>query len=112
MSDYLYLYRGGNRTGSPEDMQQVMQRWIAWIQDLQAKGFLKNAGEPLEDGGKVVRNRTTVTDGPYVESKDIVGGFSIITAESLDQAAELSSGCPIFDVGGIVEVRPVLEFNL
>ena len=37
MSDYLYLYRGGNRTGSPEDMQQVMQRWIAWIQDLQAK---------------------------------------------------------------------------
>lgn len=109
MSDYLFLYRGGDSTGSVEDMQQVMQKWVSWLQDLKSKGVLKNSGEPLEPTGKVVRERTIVMDGPFAESKDIVGGFSIVTADNLDQAAELAAGCPIFDVGGLVEVRPVME---
>jgi hypothetical protein len=112
MSDYLFLYRGGDSSGSPEDMQKVMQKWISWMQDLAAKGVLKNRGEPLEATGKVVREKTIVTDGPFAESKDIVGGFSIVTADNLDQAAALAAGCPIFDVGGLVEVRPVFEMSL
>src|SRR5471030_1969420 len=109
MSDYLFLYRGCDYSGSAEDMQQVMQRWMTWIQELKANGFLKSAGEPLEPAGKIVRDRTVVTDGPYAETKDIVGGFSIVTASSLEQAAELAEGCPVFAVGGIVEVRPIME---
>jgi hypothetical protein len=109
MSDYLYLYRGGDRERSPEDMQQVMQRWINWLGDLKAKGFLKNSGEPLEQSGKTVRNKTEISDGPYAEAKDLVGGFSIVTADSLQHAAELAEGCPIFEVGGVVEVRPIME---
>jgi len=112
MSDYLFLYRGGDRSGSAEQRQQVMQRWIAWMQDLGAKGHLKEAGEPLEDAGKVVTNRTIVTDGPFAEMKDLVCGFTIVTANSLEQAAEIASGCPIFDAGGFVEVRPVLTMNM
>jgi len=110
MSDYLYIYRGGaNREGrSPEVMQQVMQQWMAWLGELKAQGHLKSSGEPLEDTGKVVRNKTMITDGPYAESKDLVGGFSIVTADSLEKAAELSAGCPIFEAGGLVEVRPIM----
>lgn len=109
MSDYLYLYRGGDREGSAEDMQQVMQRWINWLGDLRAKGFLKNSGEPLEHAGKVVKDRTSVIDGPYAETKDIVGGFSIVTTANIDEAAALAADCPIFEGGGIVEVRPIME---
>ena len=59
-------------------------------------------------GGRVVRGKDkVVTDGPYVEAKDIVLGFIVIAADSLDEAARLASGCPIVEGGGSVEVRPV-----
>ena len=53
-----------------------------------------------------------VTDGPFAEAKDVVGGFSLILAKDLDEAAELSRGCPIFEVDGQVEVRPVMKMNM
>ena len=52
-------------------------------------------------------NQKIVTDGPYAEAKDVVGGFSVIEAKDLAQAAEISKGCPILEVGGSVEVRPL-----
>jgi hypothetical protein len=67
-------------------------------------------GQPLEHEGKVVRGKQkVVTDGPYTESKDLVGGYTLVEAKDLAHAAELSKGCPIFDSGGLVEVRPVME---
>ncbi len=112
MSDYLYLYRGGDSNRTPEDMQKTMEKWTTWLGDLGAKGKLKSGGEPLERTGKVVKKRTTITDGPYAEVKDLVGGFSIVTAKDLDEAATLAAGCPIFDVGGFVEVRPILQMSM
>jgi hypothetical protein len=109
MSEFIYLYRGGSRPESPSEGEKVMQRWIAWFQELGAKGHLKERGQPLDGEGKVVRKQRTITDGPYAESKDVVGGFSIIEAKDLAQAAELAGGCPIFDRDGIVEVRPVMQ---
>lgn len=110
MSDFLYLYRGGQRSNSPQEGEQVMQKWVAWMKELGEKGHLKDRGQPLEDTGKVVRGKQkVVTDGPYAESKDLVGGFTLVTAKDLAQAAELSKGCPIFETGGLVEVRPVME---
>lgn len=110
MSEFLYVYRGGNRErSSPEHMQQVMQKWMAWMQGLAEKGHLKDRGHPLEPEGKVVGgNGKNVTDGPYAE-KDLVGGFSLIEARDLAQATELSKGCPILEAGGLVEVRPVMK---
>jgi hypothetical protein len=67
----------------------------------------------LENGGKVVTGRQkAIQDGPYAEAKDVIGGFSIIEADDLDEAAELSKGCPILEVGGSVEVRPVQVLNM
>ena len=109
MSEYLFLYRGpSGDSASPEQMQQIMQKWLAWFKDLGEKGHIKNPGQPLETGGKVVRGTAkSVHDGPFVETKDVVNGYTLIEAKDLDQAAELSKGCPILDRGGSVEVRPI-----
>jgi hypothetical protein len=109
MSEFLYLYRGGSAGGNPEEMQKVMQKWMGWLKDLGDKGHLKDAGHPLENGGKVVRGKQKpVTDGPFAEAKDVVGGYSIVTAKDLAHATELSQGCPVFDSGGFLEIRPVM----
>ncbi len=118
MSQFLYLYRmtesaRNEAMGSPERAQQNMQRWMAWMRELDAKGHLKDRGQPLERTGKVVRGeRKTVTDGPYTEAKDLVGGFTVVEAADIDQAVELSRGCPILEGGGSVEVRPVMKMDL
>jgi hypothetical protein len=115
MNEYILLFRIGaaeqrEAMGTPEKAQQRMQSWLAWMRDLEAKGNLKNAGQPLDQAGKVVRGRArTVTDGPFVEVKDLVAGFTIIQAHDLNHAVELSRGCPILEGDGSVEVRPVLQ---
>lgn len=110
MSQFLFLYRGGmSGSESPAEMQQQMQRWMTWLKDLGEKGFVKDPGQPLERAGKLVSGKQkTVTDGPYAE-KDLVGGFTVIEAKDLSHAAELSMGCPVFLVGGSVEVRPIAK---
>ena len=109
MSEFVYLYRGGERPDSPAEGEQIMQKWTAWMQELAAKGHIKDRGQPLEGEGKVVRGRTAITDGPYPESKDLVGGYTLIEAKDLAHAAELAAGCPIFERNGLVEVRPVMK---
>jgi len=110
MSEFVFLYRGGRRSESPAEGEQIMQRWVGWLQDLTAKGHIKDQGQPLEAEGKVVRGKgRSVTDGPFPESKDIVGGYTLIEAKDLSHAAELAGGCPIFEYDGLVEVRPVMK---
>ncbi len=117
MSQFLYLYRNSDASrqeamGTPERAQQSMQRWMNWMRELEAKGHLKDRGQPLERTGKVVRGQQkTVTDGPYTEAKDLVGGFTIVDARDIDHAVELSRGCPILEGGGSVEVRPVMKMD-
>jgi hypothetical protein len=112
MSEFLYVYRGGSPRAnqSPEQIQQIMQKWMSWMQGLAQKGHLKDRGHPLEPQGRLVTGATgsSVTDGPYAE-KDLVGGYSLIEARDLAEAAELSKGCPILERGGLVEIRPVMK---
>lgn len=113
MSEFLYLYRGGQRGRTPEQSEQIMQKWLAWMKDLTAGGNLKDPGQPLEGEGKVVKERgRTVTDGPFAEAKDLVGGFTLIEAPSLEHAAELARGCPILEVDGSVEIRPIMKMDM
>lgn len=113
MSEFLYLYRGGENDRSPERMQETMQKWVSWLKDLAEQGHLKDQGQPLERAGKVVKGtRKTVTDGPYAETKDVIGGYTLIEARDLDEAVELSRGCPIFEVDGGVEVRPIMKMSM
>jgi hypothetical protein len=92
-------------------MQQSMQKWVAWFKELGEKGVIKDPGNPLEASGKVVRGqRKEVYDGPYAEAKDLVNGYVLIETPTIDKAVELSKGCPIFEDGGSVEVRPIMKF--
>ena len=115
MSEFVYLFRASEAErreamGTPERAQRSMQVWMAWIRDLEAKGHLKDRGQPLERDGKVVRGtKKVVTDGPYAEAKDLVLGFIVVEARDLAQAVELSTGCPMLDGGGSVEIRPVMK---
>ena len=115
MSEFVYLFRASEAEqreamGTPERAQRSMQAWLAWIRELEANGHLKNPGQPLAPAGKVVRGKKRiVTDGPYVEAKDLVLGFIVIEARDLAQAVELTSGCPMLEGAGSVEVRPVTK---
>jgi len=113
MSEFVFLYRGGERPTSPELGQQVMQKWMEWFKGLAESGHVLDRGQPLERTGKVVEGKQgIVTDGPFAETKDVVGGFSLIKADDIAQAAELAKGCPIFETGGRVEVRPVMKLDM
>jgi hypothetical protein len=115
MSEFVYLFRIGEAEqreamGTPERAQQSMQRWLLWMRELETNGHLKDRGQPLDRSGKVVRGKQKiVTDGPYAEAKDLVAGFIVVEAHDLAQAAELAGGCPMFEGGGSVEIRPVLK---
>ncbi|MBC8090078.1 MAG: transcription initiation protein [Phycisphaerae bacterium] len=118
MSEFILLYRSSDAAnreamGSPEKAQQSMQKWLTWMRELEGKGNLKDFGQPLENGGMMVRGTAkTVVDGPYAETKDLIGGYSILIAETIAQAAELAKGCPVLDGGGSVEVRPVMKMGV
>jgi hypothetical protein len=111
MSEFVFLFRSTEADhlqamGTPERAQRSMQAWLAWMRELEAKGCLKNPGQPLDRAGKVIRAKS-VTDGPYMEAKDLVLGFITVEARDIAHAAELAAGCPMVHGGGSVEVRPV-----
>ena len=118
MSEYVLLYRSTPEAheaamGTDEARERSMAKWRAWMQDMTSRGQLKSIGLPLQRTGKVVRGRAKdVTDGPYVESKEVLGGFSIIEARDAAEAARIASGCPMLEGGGSVEVRPVLKLDV
>lgn len=117
MSEYVFLFRSTSDAqeralGSPEQAQKSMQTWLAWIRELEARGQLKQPGQPLDRRGRVVRGQERlVSDGPYVEAKDLILGFLVIEARDLDQATEIAAGCPIVAGGGSVEIRPVMALG-
>ena len=116
MSEFVFLFRSDQADyeeamGTPERAQRSLQAWMTWIRDLEAKGQLKNPGQPLERTGKVVRGKEKViTDGPFAEAKDIVLGFIVVEASDLAEAVKIASRCPMVDGGGgAVEIRPVMQ---
>jgi hypothetical protein len=113
MAEFLYLYRGGERGATPQESQQIMEKWMSWFKELTASGNLKDGGQPLEAEGKVVKDKgRTVTDGPFAEAKDLVGGYTLVEAANLARAAELAKGCPILERQGVVEVRPIMKMDM
>jgi len=112
MGKFLFIYRSNKdirESLSPEEMQKTHQKWQAWIAEGFQKGWLLDAGNGLKTEGRVVNAKKVITDGPFVESKDVVGGYAIVQTDTIDAAAEFAKGCPILLMGGTVEVRPFWE---
>ena len=108
MPKFMFVYRGGHeamKDASPEQMQQVMQMWMDWIGDAVQAGWMIDGGDALKPEGAVVNPNDAVTDGPFAESKELVGGYSIVQAENLAAAVELAKGSPCPKTGGSVEIR-------
>jgi hypothetical protein len=113
MNEFLLIFRnsaGANEALSPEQLQNMMKPWQDWMGGLAAQNKLVSPGNRLMHDGKVVKTNM-VTDGPYVETKEAVGGYTIIKADSLEEATELSKNCPIIQVGGSVEVRMIVPMD-
>ena len=112
MAKFIYVFRGGaflEKGLSPGAMQDHLKLWGAWMGELAKQGH-QPAGNAVHDGGRTIRGKKkVVTDGPYAELKDLVTGNLAIEATSLDEAANVALGCPIYIYDGSVEVRPVLE---
>lgn len=116
MKEYLFLFRGGDAKGmqqSPEKWQAHMQKWMAWMEAMGKQGRFAGA-QPLDPSGRqVVGPRKVVTDGPYLEGKEMVGGYLLCKADSYEDAVALAKGCPILEFDdGLVEVRAVQELRM
>ena len=110
MKDYLLIYRAdfsfmGTRT--PEEAQANTKRWMDWIGSIAAQNKLTDRGNRLDASGKVLKADNMITNGPYAEIKETIGGYSIIKADSYEAAIELAKGCPVLTMGGNVEVREI-----
>jgi len=110
MKDYLLVYRAdfsfiGNRT--PEEAQANTKKWMDWIGSIAAQNKLTDRGNRLDPSGKVLKRDNIITNGPYAEIKETIGGYSIIKADSYEAAIELAKGCPVLTIGGNVEVREI-----
>lgn len=107
---YMLIFRGTDwfQGLSPEQMQQVMDRWMSWFNGLKASGKA-TAGDPLEDGGCVVvgKEGRVMSDGPFAESKEAIGGYFLLSVATQDEAVAIARQCPGLPHGIQVEVRAV-----
>ena len=107
--EIMLLFRGTDwhKDMSPEEMQAAAGRFMAWFERLKAEGKAK-AGQPLQNAGRVIsKNGRTLSDGPYAESKEAIGGYFILNVADMDEAIEIAKQCPGLDIGLKVEVRPI-----
>ena len=105
-SEYLLISRGQwDETASPQDVQAAIDRFYAWYERGLADGVLK-PGSRLERRGKRV-TRDGITDGPFAEAKELVGGYWFIVADSLEDAARIAAQNPCLDFGLELEIRPL-----
>ena len=112
MKEFALLFRKpdlDDKSAESENMNALVKKWDTWVSGIIAEGKLLSNGSRLSMEGKVLKPGGLITDGPFVEIKEKLGGFAIIKAESLDEATTLAHGCPVLDVGGSVEIRPIFE---
>jgi hypothetical protein len=113
MPNYMLLLHEdeSQRAGISHDrMMAMIQEYRAWSTKLRAEGRIVGGEKLGEDSGKVLREKNgkvTITDGPYAESKEIVGGFFMIAAKDYDEACSIARGCPHLKYYGRIEVREV-----
>lgn len=111
MDEFMMIFRSEYNpsfTPSPEQMQASIKQWQDWIGSIAAQGKFVSTNRLSSVGSKVLKPNLIITDGPYAEIKEIVGGNIIVKANSMDEAVKMAEGCPILHVGGHVEVRAVI----
>lgn len=97
-------------TMSPDEMQRMLERYVAWGDSLRSSGVLQDGQKLTDEPGRVMRNgggNVRITDGPYSEIKEVLGGYYTVEASDYDAAVEIARGCPHLEYGGAIEVRQI-----
>jgi hypothetical protein len=114
MNEYMLIFRNamlkGHEKPTVEQMQTMVTQWQNWIIDISYQGKYGSTNRLLSEG-KTIKPGKVVIEGPFVEAKEMVGGYLIIKSDNLDEAVELAKSCPSLDYGGTVEVRNVMAID-
>jgi hypothetical protein len=114
MKEFILLFRSasnGDARPSPEQLQNITKPWQDWMGSIAAQDKLASRGNRLSFEGAAVLPGNVVTDGPYAEVKEILGGYIVVKTAGLDDAIELAKGCPILSIGGNVEIRSFVQID-
>jgi len=106
-AEYLVIARGQwDESLSRDEIQNVIDRFYSWLDRMVNEGKMKR-GQRLTSEGRTVARRKVITDGPFGESKEVIGGYWFIVANNLDEAAQIATGNPCLDCGLFFEIRPI-----
>jgi hypothetical protein len=109
MNDFLLIFRRDFQTDevqpSTEQLKDHLQQWQDWYGTLAAQEKLARPYQRWDTDGRVLKSNKSITNGPFAEIKETIGGLIIIKAESYDDALEIAKGSPILNLGGTVEIR-------
>ena len=107
-SKYLVLSRGASWETilSSTELRKMSEEFVAWYEQLSEEGKII-PGHQLARKGKIIGPKNVITDGPFAESKEVIGGYWLILADSLEEAAEIAKGNPCIAYGATVEIRPI-----
>jgi hypothetical protein len=106
-TEFLVISRGQwDSTLSRKETQNAIDQFYVWLDQLVDEGKMKR-GQRLAYEGKTIGRQSVITDGPFGESKEVIGGYWFILANNLDEAAQIAKGNPCLDYGLFVEIRPI-----
>jgi hypothetical protein len=112
MAKFMLIYRDPAQPAappSPEEMQAFLGLWGEWFQKFDGK--IVDGGDALKPGGRVLKAGGIVTDGAFVEVKEVIGGYSVVQADDYDGAVAIAKECPIAKFGGAIEIREFAGYN-
>ena len=116
MKEFMFIFKGPyyeDMNMSANDAQNRMQQWFAWMEKLKSEDVYVSGKPLVRNPGKTVSGANkVVTDGPFAESKELVGGYFIIKANNIDEAVAAAKDFPDYDLGGSVDVREVQVIHM
>lgn len=112
MQHFMFLIRediAKVKEMTEEQMEDDIREYTRWVEDLAKSGHFIS-GDPLESTGRYLTKDKVLTDGPFMESKEAITGYILLRAATMEEAVSLAQSCPVFQTGGAMEVRPVMNF--
>lgn len=114
MKEFMMIFIGADYEElglSPEELQNRMGKWFAWGDKMKNQGILRG-GEALFPVAKRISGPDRIaSDGPFVESKELVGGYYTIAVDSVEEAMKVAQDYPDYDLDGAVEIREIVKFE-
>lgn len=114
MKEFMLIFIGANYEElglSPEELQSRMGRWFTWGDKMKEQGILRGGAALYAKGKRISGPERVESDGPFVESKELVGGYYTIAVDSIEEAAIVAQDYPDFDLEGTVEIREIVKFD-